>query len=391
MRVPFTLCLLAGLLLAVFRPASAQQHKADSLTAVLEKRYRSSELPGFGVAIVTKDSVCYQRGFGFADVGQQRAYTPETIQNLGSVSKTVVGVALMKAVEQGLFTLDTPINELLPFAVVHPRYPAQPITVRHLATHTAGILDRPAVYRKSYRFQRGRAGQAVPPLADFLRSYFEPRGRYYRAGNFGTAAPGTAYAYSNLGTALAAYLIEVRTKQPFATYAQQHVFQPLQLRTAAWHYDAAQAPSRATNYKHRGRAYPPYSLITYPDGGLHLSGSDLARYLGEILKGYAGEPSALLRPASFRAMLGPQFSAERLPPGLPSRETNAGIFWVMRANGTIGHTGSDPGSTVFMFFSPATGIGKLLITNVDASTRTTAQMVAIWRALEAHEAAVAGR
>jgi CubicO group peptidase (beta-lactamase class C family) len=368
------------------------QSTADSLTQALQILHRGSRLPGFAVAVVTKDSVCYQRGFGYADVRAQRPYTAQTIQNLGSVSKTVVGLALMQAVERGLFTLDTPINQLLPFPVVNPHHPDEPITVRHLATHTAGILDRPAAYRQSYQFHRpGASGADTLALGAFLRSYFQPGGRQYRASNFAATAPGRAYAYSNLGAALAAYIVEVQTHRSFAAYTRQHLLGPLGLVTAGWQYDADQAARTATNYKAGGRAYRPYSLVTYPDGGLHLSVAELSHYLQAVLAGYAGEPSALLSAAGFQTMLRPQFAVGSTPVGLPPREPNAGIFWVMRANGTIGHSGSDPGTTVFMFFSPTTGIGRILITNVDATKQTTPTLVAIWRALEAQGAALAGR
>ncbi|MEM1327157.1 MAG: serine hydrolase domain-containing protein [Bacteroidota bacterium] len=106
--------------------------KEAPLTTQLQEIYENGHLPGLAVAIVTKDSTLFQQAFGYADVAQQVAYTPQTQQNIASLSKTFVGIVLMKAIEANKLSLETPINELLPFEVVNPYASAQPITVRHL-------------------------------------------------------------------------------------------------------------------------------------------------------------------------------------------------------------------------------------------------------------------
>jgi CubicO group peptidase (beta-lactamase class C family) len=128
------------------------QTVSDSLTAQLTSLQAQSLFPGFSVAIVRRDTVLYQQGFGLANIQTRAPYTPQTIQSVGSISKTFIGVSLMQCVERGLFTLDTPINELLPFRVVNPYFPADTIRVRHLATHTSGLVDYEPVYAQTYVF-----------------------------------------------------------------------------------------------------------------------------------------------------------------------------------------------------------------------------------------------
>ena len=139
--VASTLCLIFGLA----TPGAAQpaRHRAavDSLTAELESIRSQGHFNGFGVAIVDRKGVRYQHGFGFADVQARKAYGIHTVQSVASVSKTLVGLALLKAQEQGLLTLDDPVNKYLPFPVVNPAFPDVPITLRHLATHTSSIRD----------------------------------------------------------------------------------------------------------------------------------------------------------------------------------------------------------------------------------------------------------
>ena len=113
----------------------------SSLEEQLADLYKNGQLPGFAVAIVSKDKILFEKSFGFADIASQTAYTNSTQQSIASLSKTFIGLALMKAIEMGELNLDTPINTLLPFSVNHPDYPNRPITIRHLATHTSGIND----------------------------------------------------------------------------------------------------------------------------------------------------------------------------------------------------------------------------------------------------------
>ena len=93
--------------------AQSVRHRAavDSLTAELESILRQGHFNGFGVAVVNGQGVLYQHGFGFADVQARKTYGIHTVQSVASVSKTLVGLALLKAQERGLLTLDDPVNK----------------------------------------------------------------------------------------------------------------------------------------------------------------------------------------------------------------------------------------------------------------------------------------
>ena len=81
------------------------------LTASLEQILDATEVPGFAVSVVHNDAVVYQEAFGYADLDQRIAYTNTTVQHIASISKTFVGAAVVKAIEQGYFSLDTDIND----------------------------------------------------------------------------------------------------------------------------------------------------------------------------------------------------------------------------------------------------------------------------------------
>ena len=120
----------------------------EQLTKDLLHIYSKNYIIGFSVAIVNQDKILYSKGFGYSDKLENKDYTENTIQNIASISKTFIGIALLKAQELGKLNLDDPINNYLPFNVINPRFPNTAITIRHLATHTSSIID-PSRYEKN--------------------------------------------------------------------------------------------------------------------------------------------------------------------------------------------------------------------------------------------------
>ena len=120
---------------------------------------------GLGAAIIVNKKVVWMKGYGFADKEHGVPFTPDTIMNIGSISKTFTGVALMRAVQEGKLSLDEDINTYLPFKVINPFFPNERITLRQLATHTSGITDRWSIYEGTYHY----GGDSPEPLGEFLK------------------------------------------------------------------------------------------------------------------------------------------------------------------------------------------------------------------------------
>ncbi|SEO04586.1 serine hydrolase [Mucilaginibacter sp. OK283] len=355
------------------------QFKADSLTYNLKAAFLKDSLPGLSVVLVNAHKVIYQKNFGYADVGGKVPYTTSTVQNIGSVSKTVIAVALMKAIELKYFTLETDINEILPFKVVNPNQPDSKITIRELANHTSGIIDNPEIYSNSYKFypklrsydstafgllqQLGFGGKVKDTtMKSFFYNYLAQDGKYYSKANFGQGLAGGASTYSNVGSALVAYLIEIKSGLSYADFTSKYILAPLKMAHSGWSVSSVNLKDLARLYYDQSRCFPLYDLLTYPDGGLKTSAADLSKYLMAMINGYHGDKT-LLDPVSFKTMFAPQFSKEHPPKNINLTYRNKGIFWNLYTNGTIGHDGDDPGVGTFLFFNPGTGIGGLFLTN----------------------------
>lgn len=369
-------------LISVTSPAQAQPSMFSltdtvGLTAALRQLWHASALPGFAVAVVRPEGIVYEHGFGYANKERHRPYTPATVQNVASVSKTLIGVALLQAVAAGQLRLDQPVNELLPFPVQNPYFPQQPITLRHLATMTAGLTDDQKFYNKR-AYVKGYASSLSSE--DYLRRTLTPQGQWYRRKRFLPHAPGTYYAYSNESAALAALVLERATGQPYSAYTRQHILQPLGLTDSGWSQAEVDTTKLATLYDRRGRPVAPYYTVTYPDGGLWTSTHSLAHYLLSILNpSIRGAPLSV---AGRDSLLRPQFSPAHFPQHVDPSEPNQGLFWVYRRNGTVGHTGGDAGISTFLFFDPVTQVGKIFVTNTELQDRTAAEFKVIWQLLD---------
>ncbi|MEM9051322.1 MAG: serine hydrolase domain-containing protein, partial [Bacteroidota bacterium] len=113
----------------------------DTLNADLSSYDSLNILPGFAVSIFKADTILFEKGYGYSNIEEKSPYTPESIQIIASATKTLVGVSLMKAVENGSLKLDDNINNYLPSSVINPNYPDEVITPRMLASHTSSISD----------------------------------------------------------------------------------------------------------------------------------------------------------------------------------------------------------------------------------------------------------
>jgi CubicO group peptidase (beta-lactamase class C family) len=343
----------------------------QTLSKKLTQIHSKSNLPGFAVAIIKNEKVVFEEGFGFADLKSKMPYSLNAIQPVGSVSKTLIGFALMKAVDLGYFTLETDINELLPFKVKSPHFPNSKIKIKDLATHTSGLLDNETIYLKTYSVGE----KPKESLNDFLKEYYVENGKYYSDNNFIKAEPGKMYNYSNIGAALAAYIVELKSKTPFDDFTQKYIFEPLSMNQTHWFYDSEKSKNYATLYEINKPEIPEmisflnadnsvktYSCVTYPDGSLKTSVADLTKYLLEMMKGYSGR-SDLLSQQSYKTLFEKQFSEENPPLNLDKKEPNRGVFWAYNRRGYIFHTGGDLGVSAFVRFHPVTKNGLIILIN----------------------------
>jgi CubicO group peptidase (beta-lactamase class C family) len=370
-----------------FTPKCAKPRKEissmNSLDACIAEIVDQYDLMGLSVAIVTRETqdVAWTKSYGYANLETGRPVTDSTPFLLSSVSKTFIATAIMQQVETGLLDLDEDINVYLPFEVINPhlsRTSTDRITLRDLATHTSGIID------SDYAYDLYGPGDPSESLGEFLRNYFVPGGDYYSEDdNFEACLSGQCwYEYSNVGAALAAYVLEAAIGIPYAQYVEENILSPLGMTDSHFYLANYTDPNViAMPYIHERRGPEPYGYYgypTYPDGRLFSSSQDLSKFLVSImLDQEAMDTTSILGIEAKKEMLTPQpfvddklSFTDRLFYGSLQQE----IFWVQTNEITHGHDGGDYGSFTLMYFEPNQGVGVVILTNDDSLNGSIALM-----------------
>ena len=328
----------------------------SQITAEEFNRYIKTELSkgtiaGMGIAIVTNDSILLSKGYGYADIQNKIPFSNNTVINIASISKSFIGVSIMYAMENNLLDLDNNVNELLSFNVINPHSPDQFITLRHLMGHTSGIKDEDTLYKASYHY----GGDSPEPLAVFLEDYLSPDGKHYSENNFIYSKPGETYLYSNIGAGLAGHILESVTGKPLNVLTREIIFEPLEMNETYWFLSEMPDLSKHSKLYKVGEKTNTlieielYGLITYPDGGLRTTISDLSNYLIWIMNKGSFKGRSIIKSSSVAEMLKPDYS------------NSYAKFW--ETGERIGHGGWDPGVTTGMYYIPEDQLGIIIFVN----------------------------
>ena len=339
------------------------------LDAFVAQQVQASNYPGLAVAIVVDDKMVWSKGYGVTNLKTKSPVTTDTPFMIASVSKVVTGTALMQLAEAGKIDLDADINTYLPFRIENPRAPGK-ITLRHLATHTSGLLDFTPTLAASYG-----PGDSAISLAEFLKSYYLPGGgRYDAAKNFADTKPGEKFSYSNIAIALTAHLLERRSGTGFDSFTNERIFKPLGMNNTHWFLrDFKDVSSIAFPYDSEYPDLTHYGYPTYPDGQLRSSVNDMAKFLRAMMNNGSLDGTKILEPKTLRAMLEPQFPNA-------DKDEDQGLFWAFK-RGLIGHAGGDPGASSYLYWNPETRIGTVIMANTALSAKNSSGMVNVLKTI----------
>lgn len=348
---------------------SGPSNMMDSIQYLFE----NSIIPGVVITIMKKGEIIHKKTFGFADVAKNQSYSNLTNQPIASISKTFVGLAIMQLKEKGLLTLDTPINELLPFEVTNPNHPTVPITIRHLVTHTSSIKDTSYnyydhYYIKDYQDTTTQVARALKTqgvvigegmtLASYLENCFSTKGQLYTNQSFDKKAPGTVYQYSNIGASLAAYIVEYLSKKPFHEYIKNNIFTPLKMSNSGYSRSNLDSLQLSTLYASKEYFFPEYYHPSYPDGWVNTTNHDMSLYLMDMMNGARGN-GTLLSPEGYKSMF------SRQSPNHIFKENHIhGVFWDIAKDELI-HTGGDLGVLSYLSINPLKRSGVFMMTNMN--------------------------
>lgn len=235
----------------------------DAMLDSLFAEFDQPNSPGASVMVIRDGKILLARGYGLANLEEKLPCRPETNFRLASVTKQFTAMAIMILAEQKKLSFDERLTDFFPG---FPEY-GRSITLRHLLSHTSGLIDYEDVIPK---------GTTIPVLdQDVLRLLMQQDQTYF--------PPGTKYRYSNSAYALLALIVEARSGSTFARFLKQHIFDPLKMtNTVAYEAGLCTVPYRAYGYSTRASGFErtDQSLTSsvLGDGGIYSSVTDLYKW-----------------------------------------------------------------------------------------------------------------
>ncbi len=241
--------------------------------------FKEGDIAGGEVAVVCQGQLVFAKGYGYSNVADKTAVSPDsTLFRVGSVSKLFLWTAVMQLVEEGKLNLDSDVNGYLDFTI--PAKFGKPITMRELMTHSAGFEQM----LKDILFYRA---QSVLPLREFLIRNMP--GRIF--------PPGQVVAYSNYGGALAGYIVQRISGQPFAQYIAGHILLPLGMNHSTFLQPLPLnlRPYMSAGYWTASGGPQRFEMVGIPPvGALSSTAADMARFMiAQLQDGRLGDTSIL--------------------------------------------------------------------------------------------------
>jgi CubicO group peptidase (beta-lactamase class C family) len=324
--------------------SSTQRLAPSTIDHFLAKQLDSLHLPGLSIAIINRGKIVYHRVLGVTNVATQTPVDMHSLFEAASLSKTAFTYLVLRLVDQGVLTLDTPLYHYLPYPDLAYDERYKLITARMVLSHTTGLPN----WRTS---ERADSSRQLPAGALFLKF-----------------TPGTRFSYSGEGYYYLAQVLAKRTNRTLQTLDglfQQEVARPLHLPYAWFSSNAFISQHKVTGHLNgqplkRWPASLPGQDSTWfgAAGGLHTEAVSYARLLIALMKGQG------LTKASAHELVTAQVSLPVDADGVTA--WGLGVAIRPTADGTnYLHSGNNGNFQAFYSFTPSHKRGYVFFTNCD--------------------------
>lgn len=298
------------------------QIQGDSLPYFnIEERMQELGIPGVSIAMINNGEIEWAKGYGMADISENRAVTTETMFLAGSISKPVAAIRAHQLAEAGVIHLDSNVNNYLrTWQVPDNEFTEkEKVTTRRILNHTAGLTV--------WGFPGYDQGDTIPSVTDVLDGKGNTDSvRVYKE-------PGESWMYSGGGYTILQLMITDIEQRPFPDIMQEHVLAPLGMKSSTFENPLPEQYHRiaATGYRPNGEEVEGKWPI-YPEmaaAGLWTTPSELILWAKAFQRIWQTRQDGLLKTETVNAMLTPGMNDHGLGPGVEEH--------------TFGHGGADEG------------------------------------------------
>lgn len=326
---------------ARFSDARFSDARFQEICEAIEHQARRLSIPGVAVGLWHAGRE-YQFGFGVTSVEHPLPVTPDTLFQIGSITKTFLATAVMRLVEAGRLDLDAPLRTYLPNLRLADEATATRVTMRHLLTHTGGWVGD---YFNDFGFGDEALAKMVAQMSALPQ----------------LTPLGEVYSYNNSGFYLAGRVIEVITGQAFELALSDLLLKPLGLGHSFFFPHEVMTHRFVVGHRvvnHQAQVARPWAVgrVIHPAGGLVSTVGDLLRYA----RLHLGSEPRLLSAESLSLMHTPLF-----PSTGPS---HVGLSWsITPIDGLtlLRHGGATKGQTADLRIVPQAQFAMATLTNSD--------------------------
>lgn len=316
---------------------------------------REGGLASMQIAVFNGEETLYSRSFGYADVENKIPADEQTVYEWASCSKLLVWVSVMQLWEQGRIDLNEDIRTYLPEGFLTKLSSDEPITMLHMMNHTAGWQE--TVYDVEVADESD-----IVSLEQALRNT-EPYQAY---------APGELTAYSNWGTALAAYIVECITGQDYVDYVHENILEPLGMEHTSVGADFSdnmwvkEQRNELKAYVIMKDIFESFGsgisyILLYPAGSACGTLEDFAAFA----KAFVSEDCPFFEKED---TLDVMLEATSYYNGSDIAMNCHGLWTAEYAVQTLGHGGNSQACSSMLQFDPQSGLGTVIMTNEQGET-----------------------
>jgi CubicO group peptidase (beta-lactamase class C family) len=304
-------------------------------------RERAVELgvPGVAVGILDGPDETVA-GFGVTSVEHPLEVDGDTLFQIGSITKTFTGTAVMRLVEDGRVDLDAPVRAFLPELRLHDEDVAARVTMRHLLTHTGGWVG-------DYFDDLGPGEDALSRMVERLVELPQE------------APLGEMWTYNNAGFYIAGRVVEVVSGRPFEVALRELVLEPLGLEHSFFFAEDVLTHRFAVGHDREGNVARPWGIgrAAAAAGGLVSSVRELLRYA----RFHLGDGDGVLRRETLGEMRKPHVA-------VGGAQDWVGLTWYGReldGRTFVGHSGGTNGQVSYFALCPGEDWAVAILTNHD--------------------------
>lgn len=302
------------------------------------------DVPGVAIGVVHNGRIAYTLNYGFADKEKRKEVNDNTLFQAGSVSKSLTAWGVLNLADEGLLSLDDPVDKYLnKWKLPNSKFDNNEVTIRRLLSHTAGLPTH-----------KGYLGVVPGEQLDSIKESLSGKGWHNDPVEI-INKPGSEAIYSGIGYTILQLVIEEVTGKPFDRYMEEQIMKPLGMKSSSFRQNLENS-NLSKAYGYFGQEIPNYQYTEQAAAGLKTNVTDMMTFILASMdtNDHKGKGYGVIKSERVEEMQNPVLGEN----GLGIFESQLSNQWKM-----MYHSGDNRGWHSFYGYIPNTKDGLVILTN----------------------------